>query len=87
MIHKVRMGKKMFVAFKNFLDERTVETKSVTDYINEETEKLEAKAKIIKILNCLDDLMQSDQLDELQKQSYIKPTFEKIMQLRDDMGR
>lgn len=87
MIHKVRMNEKMLTAFEKFLDEQKIDTKSVTDYINEETEKLEAKAKIIKILNCLDDLMQSDQLDELQKHSYIKPTFEKIMQLRDDMGR
>lgn len=87
MLHKIRMREKTLNAFKKYLSEQKIEKMSVTDYINEETEKMEAKAKIIKILNCLDGLMQSDQLDELQKHSYIKPTFEKIMQLRDDMGR
>lgn len=87
MLHKVRMNEKTLKAFKKYLKEQNVENKSVTDYINEETERMEAKAKIIKILNCLDELMQSDQLDELQKDSYIKPTFEKILQLRNDMGR
>lgn len=87
MLHRVRMNEKTLKAFKAFLDEQKIENKSVTDYINEETERMEAKAKIIKVLNCLDELMQNEQLDELQKDSYIKPAFEKILQLRDDIGR
>jgi hypothetical protein len=87
MLHRVRINEKTLKAFKAFLNERKIEHKSVTDYINEETEKMEARAKIIKVLNCLDELMRSEQLDELQKDSYIKPAFEKILQLRGDMGR
>lgn len=87
MLHKVKMSEKTLSDFRRFLSEQTVENKSVTDYINEETEKMKVKAKIIKVLNVLDELMRSDQLDELQKDSYIKPTFDKILQLRNDIGR
>lgn len=84
MIHNVRMSEKKLEEFKAFLEEQKVDTKDISTYLSEEMSTMELKAQVIKALNCLDAM--SSMVDTLQLKTYVKPCFEKLMALKDELG-
>ena len=86
MLHKVRMNEKTLKEFAQYLEEKDMD-KSVSQYIDEETDSMKLKGLIIKALNCLNDIAESGMVDRLQMRSYVQPAFDKLMALRDDIGR
>lgn len=77
------MSEKQLEKFKAFIDEQKVESKDIGEFINEEMSNMELKAQVIKALNCLDAI--SQMVDTLQLKTYVKPCFEKLMNLKDEL--